>query len=395
MATTYYNTREVELAVQAEATYGTSPGSPVAGDFFKHTSRLHFTPEIAKYFRDQDGNVGQGSVLGVQQGRQRCGVRIEVDACPSGTGTTPPDIDLLLVNALGQKHTATANTTTGTGSTGTSLVLATGGGAASGLASGDLIGVDVSASVGIEVRRVVSIATDTVTMDLALTANPVSGRSVYVGTTYKPSFSAMGSLYLWQFITDVKHAVPGLILPEYEISIDYNGETPVVKQTFSGAGMQEVVHTETRPTPTTAGDPLIPTKGFAWVGSTKMCVVSAALRTNNGRVLRENTGCSLEPTGVKFTNNNGYIMVEQDLQTMLSTGDTDTSALYNSMKTSVATPLSVIVQNGVTAGKIVAWTTPKWVPSPERVELDGEMGVRGSGRCIGTTGDDDFYLAYL
>ena len=30
-----------------------------------------------------------------------------------------------------------------------------------------------------------------------------------------------------------------------------NSDTPVVKQTFSGMGRQEVVHSETRPTPTT------------------------------------------------------------------------------------------------------------------------------------------------
>lgn len=395
MATTYFNTREVELAVQDEATYGTDPGAPSAGDFFKHTSRLHFTPEIARYFREEDGSVGQGSVLGVQDGRQRCGVRIDVDAIPSGSGPTPPDIDLLLKNAHGSKLSATANTTTGAGSSGTTLELTTGGGAASGIAAGQLIAVDVDATFGIEVRKVASISTDTVTMDLALSADPASGRNVYVGTTYKASFSALGSLYLHQFISGVKHAVPGLILPEYEVSIDYNSDTPVVKQSFTGMGKQEIVHTETRPTPTTAGDPLIPTKGYAWVDATKLCIVQAILRTNNGRALRQNESCSLEPTGVKFTENNGYTNVEQELHMLLSTGDTDTSAIYNSAKSAVDSPLSIIVQHGVIAGKILAWATPKFIPLPERVEMDGEMGVKLAGRCIGTSGDDDVFLAYL
>lgn len=396
MATTYYNTREVELAVQEETAYGTSPGSPVAGDFFKHTSRLHFTPEIARYFREEDGSVGQGSVLGVQEGRQRCGVRIEVDACPSGTGITAPDIDLLLKNALGTKLAATANTTTGAGSSGTSLVLTTGGGASSGLAVGQLFAVDVDSTYGIEVRRVVNLVTDTVTMDRALSTDPASGRNVYVGTTYKASFSAMESLFLWQYIsTNVKHAIPGLILPEYEIAIDYNSDTPIVKQSFAGVGKQETTHTESRPTPTTAGDPLLPAEGKVWIGATKLCIVQASLRTNNGRALRENESCGLYPSGVKFTGNNGYTSVEQDLQMLLSTGDTDTSAIYNAAKSAVASPLDVIVQNGTTAGKIVAWNTPKFIPVPERVELEGEMGVRLAGRCIGTAGDDDVFLAYL
>jgi hypothetical protein len=395
MATTYFNTREVELAVQDEATYGTDPGTPAAGDFFKHTSRLHFTPEIARYFREEDGSVGQGSVLGVQDGRQRCAVRIEVDAIPSGTGTTPPDIDLLLVNALGSKLTGTANTTTTSGSSGTSLVLTAGGGAASGIVAGMLFAVDVDATYGVEVRRCVSIATDTVTMDAALSADPLTGRDVYVGTTYKASFAAVGSLYLHQFITGVKHAIPGLILPEYEISVGYNSDTPVVKQSFGGMGKQEVVHTETRPTPTTAGDPLIPTKGYGFVGATRYCIVQATLRTNNGRALRQNESCSLEPTGVKFTENNGYTSVEEELHMLLSTGDTDTSALYNSAKAAAATPLSVIVQNGITPGKIVAWNTPKFIPLPERIEMDGEMGVKLAGRCIGTSGDDDVFVAFL
>ena len=395
MATVHFNTREVELAVKAETTYGVDPGPPIAADFFKHTSRLHFTPEISRYYREEDGNVGQGSVLGVQDGRQRCGVSIAVDALPSGTGTTAPDIDPMLLHHFGSKLTGTANTTTDTGSTGTSLVLTAGGGAASGIVAGMLFGVDVSAAAGIEVRRCISISTDTVTVDRAFTTNPATGRNVYVGTTYKFSFADVSSLYLWQFISGVKHAVPGLILPDYQVSVDYNSDTPVVKQTFGGMGKQEVVHSETRPTPTTAGDPLIPTKGYAWIGATKLCIVSASMNSNNGRGLRQNESCSLEPTGVKFTENSGYTNVEQELSMLLSTGDTDTSALYDSAKTTTASPFTVIVQNGVTAGKIMAWATPKFIVTPERVELDGEMGVKLAGRCIGTSGDDDVFVAYL
>ena len=396
MSTTYFNTREVELAVQDEATYGTKPGTVAAGDFFKATSRLVVTPVISRYFRDQDGSVGQGSILGVQQGRTHSEVKIDVDAIPSGSGTTPPDIDLLLVNAFGKKHTGTADTTTGSGSTGTTLELTTGGGSSSGIAIGDLIGIDVDATYGIEVRRVVNISTDTVTLDRALSADPASGRAVHVGTTYSPSFSAVGSLYLWQFITTVKHAVPGLIVPDHTINVDYSGDTPNVKESFSGMGMMEVTHTDTRPTPTTTGDPLIPDKGRAWIGDTKFCLVNASLHTNNGRGLRMNESCSLDPTGVKFTGNNGYFLTEAAVSMLLATGDIDTSAIYNSAKDTVANPFDLLVQNGATAGKIVAWSVPRFIVTPGRVELDGEMGVSlAGGRGIGTTGDDDVFLAFL
>lgn len=331
----------------------------------------------------------------MQDGRQRCAVSIDVDAIPSGTGITPPDIDLLLVNALGTKHTCTADTTTDSGSSGTALELTAGGGAASGILAGDLIGIDVDATYGVEVRRVVSISTDAVVLDSALSTDPAISRDVYVGTTYKFLFSSLGSLYLHQFISGVKHAVPGLILPEYEVSVAYNSDTPVVKQVFSGMGKQEVTHTESRPTPTTAGDPLIPTKGYGFVGADRYCIVSASLKTNNGRALRENESCSLQSTGVKFTENSGYVNAEQELHMLLSTGDVDTSAVYNAAKNATASPLSVIVQNGITPGKIMAWCTPTFIPDAERVELDGEMGVKLAGRAIGSNGDDDVFVAYL
>lgn len=396
MATTYYNTREVELAVQEESAFGTSPGSPIAGDFFKHTSRLHITPQLAKYYRDQDGSVGQGSILGVQDGRSSAQVRIECDAIPSGAASpTAPDISLLLKNHFGSLHTGSAHTTTTSGSSGTSLVLTAGGGAASGVAVGDLIAVDVDATYGYEVRRVTAVATDTVTMNAALSTDPATGRDVKLGTTYIFSASSAASLYLWQFIGAVKHACPGLILPEYEVSIDFNSDTPVVKQSFSGMSKAEVTHSESRPTPTTTGDPLIPTKGYGFIGSDRYCMVSASVRSNNGRTLRQNESCSLEPTGVKFTENNGYTMIEEELHLLLSTGDVDTAALYNSAKSSVTSPLDVVVQLGVTPGDIMAWSTPKFLPTPERVEMDGEMGVKLAGRAIGTSGDDDLFVAFI
>lgn len=399
MPTTFFLTREVELAVQEETAYGTSPGAVAGTDMFKHTSRLHITPRRARYYRDQDADYQQASILSpAQKGRESSDLKIDVDAIPSGAGTpTEPDIDVLLKVHFGSKHKATAHTTTAAGSTGVTLNLTSGGGAASGIAIGDLIAVDVDATFGYEVRRVVNISTDTVTMDRALSANPATSRTVKVGTTYKFLNTAMLSAYINQWIagTGVRHAVPGVIVTDLEANCAFDTDIPKAAFSFSGRGMKEITHATARPTPTTAGQPLVPSQGKGWIGATKVCPINASIRSNNGLELRENLCNTLEPTGVKRTGNNSRYSVEVTLETLLSTGDTDTAALYESAKSSDATPLDLIVQWGITPGSIVAWCTPKVSCDPERTEMTGEFGVRFTGKALGTTGDDELFLAFI
>src|SRR4030042_1412690 len=141
MAVNYMLSREVELAVQDEAAaYGTRPGAVAGGDHFKHKRRLHFTPSRGRYFRDQDADFQQASVLSVQTGRRSSAVKIDCDFIPSGNATTitEPDIDLLLKAALGTQHHATHHTTTAAGSAGTAINFAVGGGAAPGIAVNDM-----------------------------------------------------------------------------------------------------------------------------------------------------------------------------------------------------------------------------------------------------------------
>jgi len=403
MPVNYMLRREVELAVQKEATYGTSPGAVAGTDVFKHTSKLHITSNRGRYVRDQDADFQQASVLSVQSGRRTASVKIDCDVIPSGNGTTvtEPDIDVLLEAHMGFKHKATAHTTTTAGSVGTNLKLAAGGVAASGVAVGDLIAVDVSAVVSYEVRRVTALVgggtPDDITLDRALTADPATGRTVKLGTTYKLLNTAAISVYVWQWIasTLARHAVPGCIFPDFDITASFAQEAPLVTCSFSGSGIDEATHAVARPTPSTAGVPLVPATGFVWSGASKLYLLSANLKSNVGLELRNNESGALAPTGVKRTGNNSRYSIEQTLSMLYTTGDRDTAALYDAAKSSDATPLSTIVQIGATPGSIVAWTTPKFTCDPVRGEQDGELSLQLSGRCIGTAGDDELFLAFI
>lgn len=392
-------TREVEVAVQEEATYGTSPGAVVGADMFKQTSRLMVTPKRARYYRDQDADYQQASVLSpAQKGRESSDVKIDVDAVPSGSATPlEPDIDLLLKAHFGTKHKATAHTTTTSGSTTTSIVLVGGGGAASGLQIGDLFAIDVDATFGYEARRVANLVTDTITPDRALSAAPATGRTVKVGTTYKFLNTANLSLYLWQWIAGagIRHAVPGVIISDMEASCAFDNETPLPKLSFSGRGMKEITHATARPTPTTAGAPVVLTQAKAWIGIVKVCPINASFKSNNGLELRENLCSSLEPAGVKRTGNSSRYSVEATFETLLTTGTPDTAAIYELAKASDATPLDILVQWGIVPGSMLAFCMPKFVCDPERTEMAGEFGVKFSGKALGTTGDDELFFAWL
>ena len=397
--------REHEIAVQEEVTYGTDPGAVVAGDFFK----AQLAPDavqraIARADRDQDRDYAQASVLSTQKGRESATITIPGDVIPSGNGTTPtePDMDLLFKAVFGSKHKATAHTTTAAGSAGVSLNLTAGGVVASGLAVGDIFAVDVSATVGYEARQVAALpGGDVVTLDRAFTTDPAAGRTVKVGTTYLLLNSALISVYVKRFLagTIVRFALPGVVLPDMEISVDTAQDTPIAKVSFSGRGKAEIVHTDARPTPTTAGQPLAPEKTLVWFDSgaapKKFCIAGqASLHVNNGIELRENEGCSLQPTGPKRTGNSSRYMVEATLQLLATTGDQDTIAIYNAIQAFVYQ--DVLVQLGTTPGSIVAWRCARFLPEPGLTSRDGELGLNiGGGRCYGVAGDDEVRLAFI
>ena len=404
MTATYYNDRESEIAVQDEAAaYGVTPGALVGGDFFKHTSGHEgFQPELEQMPRDRDKDNNQGSVLLTQTGRKRTKVSVEADVIPSGNSSTPtePDTDLLWKAALRSKFKATAHTTTAAGSTGVTLNLTAGGGAASGIRAGggDLIAVDIDGAGTYEVRRVVSRATDVVTIDRAFTSSPAAARAVKVGTTYNLSSTAFVSLYFWLYNQNVlRYAVPGSILNDLSVDINHADGVPLLKAKWAGVGKYEITQATSRPTPVTAGVPLAGSLGSVWLGANKYQIITGSFAVKNGLALRELEIGSLEPTGVKFTGNStGRFDVSMALEMCMTTGSAgeDTQALYDGAKT--LTVRDAMCQIGTVPGNIFAWCCPKWQPGPaERGAQDGEVSVKLSGRAYGTIGDDDIFVAFL
>ncbi len=404
MAITHFLEREHEISLQEEVTYALDPGAAAAGDSFKHQTGMDAVKRaIARSDRDKDRDYAQASVNSTQKGRESSTIKIAGDLIPSGNATTPtvPDMDKAFKAVLGAVHTATAHTVTVAGSTGVTLNIAVGGGAASGLQIGDMLAVDVSTAVGYEARQVVNLVGDVVTVDRKFTADPAAGRTVKVGSTFKLLETAKLSVYLKRWIGGAGYrlAVPGVILSDMELNVDSAQDTPVAKVSFSGRGAVELVHSEARPTFTFLGQALVPSESICWfdAGLTprKLYLAGqASLKVNNGLELRENESRSLVPTGVKRTGNDSRYNVGLTLGMLLTTGDEDTTALYASIQS--LGPLDILLQLGKTAGSIFALRAPKWIPDGDLGARDGEAAITlGGGRCYGTIGDDEVTIAFI
>lgn len=388
--------RDAEVFVQLESAWGTSPGALAGTDALKHTSGKAIKKVVARLDRDQDRDYQQPSVLTTQVGREKTEFNLEAQVIPSGNATTPtePDIDPLLEAHFGTKHKATAHTTTTAGSTGTALNLTTGGVAASGIQVGDLIAVDVSTAFGYEVRRVTALpGADVVTVNAAFSADPATGRTVKVGTTYKFLQSALKSVHVWEYLNgdNFRHKAPGTVVQNCEMEFDFGSDTPTGSVKFSGEGQAEATHATARPTPTTAGTPLVPDGSYAFVGATRNCMLKGSFKSNNGIELRENESCTLAPSGIKRTGNNSRYSVEAMVAMLLTTGTIE--GYYDAQ--AALTSYDLILQFGKTAGKIVAVSFPKFVPDVPVADQDGEVSLELSGRAYGTSGDDEIYLAWI
>lgn len=389
-----YVTRDYEYAAQLEGTYNTDPGSWAGAHFFKSQSEAAFKRIVSRYDRDKDRDYAQRSVITTQKGRESGSFEFKGDIIPAGAGTpTKPDMDLLFQAHMGTVHLATAHTSTTSGSSGTTLELTAGGGAASGIAAKDLIAVDVDATYGYQVRQVVSISTDTVTVDRAFPANPASGRAVKTGATFYLTTANMLSLYLLEWLNgdNARHALGGAIAQKMMIDADYSQENPVVGVTFSGPGARVVTHSTSRPTPVTAGQPLVPTQGKAFVGSSLLDIVKASLDSDNGLELLESESGSLYPTAVKQTGNGGRYNMTGMVELLRRSGTVEG---YYDNATSL-TAYDVIIQHGITPGAIFAYRMPKFIPDVEEGAVEGLASVQMKGRLYGTSGDDELTLAFL
>lgn len=388
--------RDYSHYAQIEAAFNTSPGALAGGDAFKTQSGKLLKRIKARLDRNKDKDNNQASVVTTQGGREKSSWQVEGAAIPSGNASTPtePDMDVFFEAHLGLKHKATAHTTLTTGSTTTLLKLTPGGGAASGIQVGDIIAVDVGGAFGYEARQVTIVATDDVTVDRALSQAPASGQAVKVGTTYRLSSAQMKTLHIWEYLNgnNFRHKAGGCIPRNLEVAINGGDDTPNTKITVSGEGAAIATHATSIPTPTTAGDWHVPTEAKLWIGTTLHCLVSASLKSDNGVELRESEFCTLIPSGVKRTGNDGRYMVTQKLELLLTTGTIE--GYYDNA--AALTAYDVLVQLGVAIGKMIVWRTPKFIPDAEVGETANEVSLSLEARCYATSAlDDEWVLAFI
>lgn len=388
--------RDYEYASQIESSYDTDPGSWTGAMVFKSKTGNAFKRSVARADRDHDGDYATASVITTQKGRESSDVSFDEFLVPSGVTAAPaaPDMGDFFEAHFGSKTTHAAHSTTTSGSAGTALNLATGGEAAMSLAVGDLIAVDVSAAFGIEVRQITALpGSDVVTVDRAFSANPATGRAVYGGVTYKLSSATLKTLHILQWLNadNFRQKVGGVAIPNMNVACDFATDSPMASVSFSGPGARIAPHTTSRATPTTAGQPLLPEKAYAYIGSTKTCINYVSLESNNGNELRNNASCALYPTGVKRTGNSSRFSIKQTLRVLLETG---TIAGYYDVADDL-TAYDVIMQLGATVGKIVAWRTRKFIPDVEQGELDGEVSLELSGRCYASADANELVLGFF
>jgi hypothetical protein len=235
-------------------------------------------------------------------------------------------------------------------------------------------------------------AGDTVVVDRAFTTDPVAGRNVYVGTTYRLSESAAVSFHSWLFNgSNMRYKIMGCIINEGDITADYSQGTPVAKQSFKGEGKSAVANTTVaKPTATTAGEILAPSVGKVWIGVVLCHAVQLSLNIKNSLVLRTRESDALQPNGVARTANKSRYDVSSTLD-IYRTSDTETFFDGGDLLTA----RDVIVQLGATVGKILAWRTPAFRPRTDDEEQDGERGMKLSGSCLGVSSDDEVTVAFL
>lgn len=384
---------DIEIAAQAEVVYDTEPDAPAAGDFSRWRSGFPFKRVLERLDRDQDKD-NSSSVHTTQPGRESSTWELEGAVIPAGTTPTSPDAFEFYKAHMGSQHTMTTNTTLAASSAGTVINFTSGGVSASGIQVGDLFAIDVSTAVGVEVRVAAALpGADTVHASLAFSADPATGRTVYGSSTFALLRSAEGTLqiYEWMSGNNFREKVGGAIVSDMEISCDFTGGASEAMVKFSGAAARITAHTNSKPTPTVAGQPLVIDAAYVWVGSNKLCLTSFSLKSNNGLALRNNESCSMYPTGTKRTENNGRYNITLEMEMLLTTSTV--SDIFDNAD--ALTGYTIQIQLGKTAGKILGIYAPKFVPDAEITEVDGQSAIKVTGRLYGNgTDDTEFRLGF-
>lgn len=394
--------RDAETFVQLEAAVNTSPGALAGADAIKCKSDIFYKRVLSRYDRDGDRDNAFASVVDTLVGREHGQYELNGDIVPNGTAGAPtaPDIDNLLEAHMGQKSLATAHTTThaATPCTATVVNLVAGGGAASGIRTGggDIIMVDVDATNGLEARRVVSRATDAITVSPAFSAAPGLGRNVYVGCSYNWLETALKSLHLWGYINGsafFRHKIGGAIARMLNVDYDASQDAPVVGWKLSGDSYPIGVHSTARPTPVVAGVPLLPSQTKIFMGASgKLCATKVGFKSDNGIELRMDESCALTPSGLKRTANNGRYSVELAIDLLLQSG-----TIENMFDNAASlTGYDTVVQFGVTPGQTLVICAPKWKPDASTGDANGEVALSLGGRCYGSaSGNDESIIAFI
>jgi len=366
---------------EVEASYGDTTATPAAGDAYLSRDRtLQFKRIVERLDRDQDAD-GTASVHTTQKGRESSTWEVNAAITPSGITATPtaPDMGEFFRAHFGTQDVGVGHSTCTSGSTTTIIEGTAGATAALGAVVGDFVGAVTTA--GIEYRQITSITTDALTVTPALTSAPANLSIIYGTVTYRLSRSTLLSMVLYSYLDgdNFREMLPGCAVAEMEASIDLGAGTPEAMVKFSGPGAKVQTLATTIPTPTTAGQPLVPLAVYAWFGTTKVCPTSLTLTSNNGMELRNNEGCFMYPTGVKRTGNGGKYDIKFDIE-MLLTGSTIEGYYDNA---DALTAYDVTVQINNEAGKSFGFRLPKFVPDAEPGSVDGEVSMKLTGRCYG------------
>jgi hypothetical protein len=166
-----------------EATFETNPGSPI--QIYPTWDSVEFTLDRTPLDNDElrtDLYDAQTHVHGPQigSGKFTCYLRPDTTQIAAATTATRPWLGQLMHAALGAEHpadaTATAGTTIATASSTTSLILAS----ATNVSKGQHVLAEVAGTSTFEPTRVINIATETITLNPALSAAADTGAGSFL-----------------------------------------------------------------------------------------------------------------------------------------------------------------------------------------------------------------------
>jgi hypothetical protein len=392
-----FNRVDYEIFVEAEASYNDITATPSAGDAIRTRTAYPFKRLKSRLDRDQELD-GSSSVHGTVGGKEKASWEIEAAITPSGvTATpTPPDMFELFKAHFGVQDIGVAHSTTTAGSTTTVIAGTAGAVAAMGLVVGDFIGVEAPAgnlTLGVEYRQVTVIATDNITVTPALSFAPASGRALYATVTYKLSRTSASSVVIYSYLNgdNLRQMLPGALVTDMEVSLDASSDVPEAMVKFSGEGAKIIPLTTAKPTGTFAGEPMTPIASIGWIGATRICWTSLTLTSNNALEVRNNESCTLFPSGLKRTGNNGKYDINLSMELLALTGAIE--GHYDVADD--LTAYDVTVQFNNVLGKSCGFRAPSWRPDVDRGEVDGEVTQTYSSRLYSNNGVNDSELTFF